>query len=73
MLDVLKLWFAVAIIVFAILTFRSMANQPCVSAIGCLIPPLYLGLKPLLVLAGAGAIGFGGLATVKWLVRNVFR
>ena len=71
--DLIKLWFAVAIIVVAILTFRSIANQPCVSPVGCVVPLLYLGMKPLLVLAGAAVIGFGGLATVKWLARNAFR
>ena len=71
--DLLKLWVAVAVIVVAIFTFRSIANQPCVSALGCMVPPLYLGLKPLLMLGGAAAIGFGGIATVIWLVRNAMR
>ncbi|MHC5796662.1 nuclease-related domain-containing protein [Lacisediminihabitans sp. FW035] len=71
--DLVKLWFAVAFIVIGIFTFRSIANQPCVPAVSCLIPPLYLGVKPLLMLAGAAAIGFGGLATVRWLVRTVGR
>ena len=68
-LDLVKLWFAVALIIAGIFTFRSIANQPCVS-IGCIVPTLYLGVKPLLMLAGAAVIGFGGLATVIWLVRN---
>jgi hypothetical protein len=71
--DIAKLWLAVALIIIGSFTFRSIANQPCVSAVSCLIPALYLGVKPLLMLAGAAAIGFGGLATVKWLVRKVFR
>ena len=71
-LDLVKLWFAVALIIAGIFTFRSIANQPCVS-IGCIVPTLYLGVKPLLMLAGAAVIGFGGLATVIWLVRNSFR
>ncbi len=71
--DLLKLWFSVAIIVVAIFTFRSIANQPCVSPVGCIVPLLYLGVKPLLMLAGAGVIGFGGIATVKWLARDAFR
>ena len=72
-LDLVKLWFALALIIIGIFTFRSIANQPCVSAIGCLVPTLYLGVKPFLILAGAAAIGFGGLATVIWLVRNTSR
>lgn len=68
-LDLMKLWFGLALIIIGIFTFRSIANQPCVS-IGCVVPTLYLGVKPLLILAGAAAIGFGGLATVIWLVRN---
>ena len=68
-LDLVKLWFAVALIIAAIFIFRSIANQPCVS-IGCIVPSLYVVVKPVLMLAGAAAIGFGGLATVIWLVRN---
>ena len=68
----MKLWFAVALIIIGLFTFRSIANQPCVS-IGCIVPSLYLGVKPLLLLAGAAAIGFGGVATLIWLVRNAFR
>ena len=71
--DLIKLWFTVAIIVVAIFIFRSITNQPCVSPVGCIAPLLYLGLKPLLVLAGAAAIGFGGIATTIWLLRNIFR
>lgn len=71
--DIVKLWFAVVFIVIGILTFRSIANEPCVSAVSCLVPTLYLSVKPLLVLAGVAAIGFGGLATLKWLVRKGFR
>ena len=72
-LDLMKLWIAVALIIIGLFTFRSIANQPCVSALGCMVPSLYLGVKPLLMLAGAAAIGFGGLATVIWLARNTLR
>jgi hypothetical protein len=68
-LDLVKLWFAVALIIAGIITFRSIANQPCVS-IACIVPSLYVVVKPILMLAGAAVIGFGGLATVIWLVRN---
>ena len=70
--DLIKLWFAVAIIVVAILTFRSIANQPCVSPVGCVVPLLYLGMKPFLVLGGVAVIGFGGLATVSGLRATFF-
>ena len=69
----MKLWFAVAFIIIGIFAFRSIANQPCVSAVSCIVPSLYLGVKPLLMLAGAAAIGFGGVATLIWLIRNTFR
>lgn len=72
-LDLVKLWFAVAFVIIGIFTFRSIANQPCVSAVSCIVPSLYLGVKPLLMLAGAAAIGFGGVATLIWLIRNAFR
>ena len=71
-LDLMKLWFAVALIIIGIFTFRSIANQPCVS-IGCIVPTLYLGVKPFLILAGAAAVGLGGVATMIWLVRNAIR
>ena len=68
-LDLVKLWFTVALIIAAMFIFRSIANQPC-DSIGCIVPSVYVAVKPVLMLAGAAAIGCGGLATVIWLVRN---
>jgi hypothetical protein len=73
LLDMMKLWFTVAIVVVALLAFRSVANQPCVSPTGCLAPALYLGLRPVLELAGLLAVGAGMLGTLIWLASKVFR
>jgi hypothetical protein len=69
----LKLWFSVGLIVTAILVFRSIANQPCTTPLACIVPPLYLGFKPLLVFGAIAAVGFGAVGTMFWLVRRVSR
>jgi hypothetical protein len=71
--DLLKLWFAVGLVILAIIILRGVANQPCTSPISCVIPPLYLAMKPLLVLIAIAAIGTGAIGTLVWLVRRVSR
>jgi hypothetical protein len=71
--DLLKLWFAVALIISAILIIRGMANQPCTSPVACMLPPIYLVFKPLLVVGAIGSIGFGVVGTLVWFVRRVMR
>jgi len=65
----LKLWFGTAIVLVAILVFRSIANQPCTTGI-CLVPLFYQGLKPLLVLGVIASIGIGAIGTLIWIVRR---
>jgi hypothetical protein len=71
--DLVKLWFAMGLIVAAILMLRGVANQPCTGPTACMVPALYLGLKPILMLALVGAIGLGIVGTSVWLVRRVTR
>ncbi len=50
--DFLRLWFVAAIIIGACLVLRGVADQACTSTISCMLPPIYLALKPLLIFAG---------------------
>jgi hypothetical protein len=71
--DLIKLWFAVGLIISAIFILRSVADQPCTSTLGCLVPAFYLGFKPLLILAGVATIAAGAIGTVVGLFRLVSR
>ena len=53
-----------------ILVIRSVANQPCTSPVACMLPTIYLGFKPLLVLGAIAAIGMGTIGTLLWIVRR---
>lgn len=68
--DLLKLWFAVGLILTVILVVRGIANQPCTSPVACMLPAIYLGFKPLLVLGVIAAIGMGAIGTLVWIVRR---
>jgi hypothetical protein len=71
--DLLGLWFAIGLIVTAILVIRGIANQPCTSPMACMFPPIYLVFKPFLVLGTIAAIGAGAIGTLIWIVRRVSR
>ncbi|WP_158865214.1 nuclease-related domain-containing protein [Leifsonia sp. AG29] len=70
--DLVRLWAATVVTVVAVLVFRSMANQPCPTTTVCLLPPLYLTLKPLLMVAGMGMIGLAVAGSLLALVRRLF-
>jgi hypothetical protein len=70
--DLLKLWFATAVIVVALFAIRGWADQPCTSALACVMPHFYLTLRPLLMLFG-GVVILGcciGTATVAVHLRR---
>ncbi len=71
--DLLKLWLGVGLVVGAILFIRSIANQPCASPVTCMLPAIYLGFKPLLVLAAIATISGGVIRTLIWIVRQLSR
>lgn len=71
--DLLKLWFAIGLIVTVVLVIRGFANQPCTSPVACMFPPLYLAFKPFLVLGALAAISMGAIGTLIWIVRRVSR
>jgi Nuclease-related domain len=62
--DLVKLWFAIGIIVAALLMLRGYADEPCTSAIGCVVPSLYMAVRPLLILGGVVVIGGGFIGTI---------
>ena len=67
--DMLRLWFGAAIIIGACLVLRGVADQTCTSTISCMLPPIYLALKPLLIFACA-VTGLGTLiGTLVLMVR----
>ncbi|MFM9920421.1 nuclease-related domain-containing protein [Lacisediminihabitans sp. H27-G8] len=71
--DLIKLWMSIAVVVVVILLFRDLANQPCTTPLSCLVPPLYLGFKPLLQLVLVGTVGIGIIRTLGWMLRLVRR
>jgi hypothetical protein len=62
--DLVKLWFATAVIIVALLMLRGYADQPCASAIGCVVPTLYMAVRPLLMLVGVLVIFGGFIGTI---------
>jgi len=64
-----RLWGAAVLVVVGILVFRGLANQPCAAPTLCLLPPIYLALKPALLLAGIAAVGIAIVGTVFGLFR----
>lgn len=71
--DLLKLWFGLGFPVLLILIFRDVANQPCTSPMGCMLPAVYAGLRPLLMLAVPALLGLAALGSLLWLVRKAGR
>jgi len=67
------LWFSVGFVIAVILVVRSIANQPCASPVACMLPAIYLGFKPLLILAGIVTFGIGAIGTLAWIVRRLSR
>ncbi|WP_431218525.1 nuclease-related domain-containing protein [Leifsonia xyli] len=71
--DIARLWGAAIFVLVAILIFRGMANQPCTTPSGCFLPPIYLGLKPLLIFGAVAALGMAVVGTLVGLVRATLR
>ncbi|MFF1635629.1 nuclease-related domain-containing protein [Leifsonia sp. NPDC058248] len=63
--DIIRLWFVTALIIAAILTFRSVANQPCLSPTACIVPAVYLAWKPFLMLGGVVVVGRTVIVTIR--------
>ncbi|WP_157780365.1 NERD domain-containing protein [Leifsonia xyli] len=64
-----RLWGAAVLVIVGILVFRGLANQPCAAPTVCLLPPIYLALKPALLLVGLAAVGMAIVGTVLGLLR----
>jgi hypothetical protein len=71
--DLAKLWFKIGLVIVAIFILRGIGDQPCTSTTSCVIPSLYLGLKPVLMLVATVAIGTGVIGTLVWFARRVRR
>lgn len=68
--ETVRLWCATAFIVIAILVFRGIANQPCLSAASCILPAVYLAWKPLLVLLGVIVVGRAVFLTARLIFAS---
>lgn len=58
-------WIQAAAVIGAILIVRAFANEPCTSPTACLLPPLYLAWKPLLILLAVAVVLRAAIATVR--------
>ncbi|QNE47763.1 NERD domain-containing protein [Glaciihabitans sp. INWT7] len=67
--DLIRLWMSIAVVVVVIFVIRDLANQPCTTPLGCLIPSIYLGFKPLLQLLLVATVGVGIIRTLGWMLR----
>jgi hypothetical protein len=67
-----QLWGGVAVIIVSAFIFRGIANQPCdtQNPIGCMVPMVWLSLKPLVLLAILGSVGVGVVGTLRWAFRR---
>lgn len=61
----LQPWLEAARVIGAILIVRAFADAPCASPTACLLPPLYLAWKPLLILLAASVVLRAVIATVR--------
>ncbi|WP_348788435.1 nuclease-related domain-containing protein [Leifsonia sp. NPDC080035] len=69
LLHVLRLWAVATAVLVGILILRGIANQPCTSPTGCIIPSMYAAWKPLLMLIGVAVGGSTIVGTVLGLMR----
>ncbi|MGN7798162.1 nuclease-related domain-containing protein [Leifsonia sp. 22587] len=69
-IDLLRPWGMVVVAIVGILVFRAFADQPCTSPTGCLLPPLYLAIKPFLILGIVGLVASALLQNVARLLRR---
>jgi hypothetical protein len=68
--DLVKLWFSIGVVFAAILLVRNLANQPCDGPVACIIPTLYMALRPLLMLLAVAGVAMGVLGSIVWLARG---
>lgn len=71
--DLLRLWAVAGTVLVGILILRAIANQPCSSPAGCVLPSVYAAWKPLLILAGIAFSGMAIAGTVLGAMRAAAR
>ncbi|MET4582502.1 hypothetical protein ABIE21_002012 [Conyzicola nivalis] len=72
-LDLLKVWAGIGLLLAVLLVFREIANQPCTSPMSCFVPMFYIGLKPFMMLGALALVGLGTIGTLVWIVRRATR
>jgi hypothetical protein len=73
--DLAKLWLAIIVVIVGFLFLRAMANEPCTtrSTIGCVMPYVYEGVKPLFELGIGVLVLVGIVATLVAAARAADR
>ncbi|WP_166788330.1 nuclease-related domain-containing protein [Cryobacterium sp. MDB2-33-2] len=69
--DLVKLWLACGLIITATSVLKGVANQPCPSPAGCILPSLLVAFAPLLNLGVVAALGAALVGTVLWAIRRL--
>ncbi|MDY7528876.1 MULTISPECIES: nuclease-related domain-containing protein [unclassified Cryobacterium] len=69
--DLVKLWLACGLIITAMSVLQGIANQPCTSPAGCVLPSLLMAFAPLLNLGVVAALGAALVGTVLWAIRRL--
>ncbi|MEV8212510.1 hypothetical protein [Leifsonia sp. NPDC077715] len=67
---IVGLWASALTVLAAVLIFRALADQPCTAAAACLLPPIYLAVKPLLVVACLVFLVRAAIGTLIRLIRR---
>lgn len=62
---VLQPWLQAAVVIGVLLAVRAFAHQPCEQPEACLLPPLYLAWKPVLILLAVGVTLRAIVVTVR--------
>ncbi|MEB0303762.1 nuclease-related domain-containing protein [Cryobacterium sp. 10I1] len=68
--DLVKLWLACGLIITAMSMLQGVANQPCTSPAGCVLPSLLVAFAPLLNLGVVGVIVAALVGSILWFVRR---
>jgi hypothetical protein len=68
--EMVRLWSVTAFIVIAMLIFRGMADQPCLSPASCILPAVYLAWKPLLMILVVVVVGRAAFLTARLLLAR---
>jgi hypothetical protein len=67
--SIIRMWLITALVIGGILILRGIADQPCASPAACIVPAVYLGWKPVLILVAGAFVVRAVFGTVRRLFR----